>query len=96
MQKAKHNTIIELLDCFEDDKYITFVMDQLSIDLRDMLEDSNVPLPEEIVKVMFKEMLTAVEYIHSIGFIHRDIKLENFLIGSDINDIKLIDFGLSV
>lgn len=68
----------------------------MSIDLRDMLEDSNVPLSENIVKVIFKEMLSAVDYIHSIGIIHRDIKLENFLIGTDIDDIKLIDFGLSV
>ena len=37
-----------------------------------------------------------MSYYHKLNISHRDIKLENFLIGSDINDIKLIDFGLSI
>ena len=41
-------------------------------------------------------MLAAVNHIHELKLIHRDIKLENFLIGNDMNDIKLIDFGLTI
>lgn len=41
-------------------------------------------------------MLLAVDHLHSNSIVHRDIKMENFLVGSQIEDIKLIDFGLSL
>lgn len=43
---------------------------------------------------MFK-LLTAIQHVHSNGITHRDIKSENIMFGCD-NEIKLIDFGLSV
>jgi len=42
------------------------------------------------------QMLLAVNYIHSHGVVHRDLKLENFLYERKDNDhLKLIDFGFS-
>jgi serine/threonine protein kinase len=39
-------------------------------------------------------MLQALEYIHSRGVAHRDLKLENILLDSSF-DIKIADFGLA-
>ena len=47
-----------------------------------------------------KEILEGLEYIHSKGIIHADIKLANILLHREWEDdeerIKLIDFGLSI
>ena len=46
------------------------------------------------VKRIFRQCVEAVHHMHKRGLVHRDIKLENFLIHSDA--IKLGDFGLSL
>ncbi len=42
------------------------------------------------------QMADALQYVHHQGFIHRDICPRNFICTSDIQTIKLIDFGLTV
>ena len=42
-----------------------------------------------------KKIAAAVDYIHQLEIIHRDIKLDNILM-NDFGDIKLTDFGLAI
>merc|ERR1719389_1534949 len=43
-----------------------------------------------------RQMLLALNYLHSHGMVHRDLKLENFLYdGQGSNHLKMIDFGFS-
>ncbi|PJF17886.1 AGC/DMPK/GEK protein kinase, partial [Paramicrosporidium saccamoebae] len=49
-------------------------------------------LPEETVQFYMAELLLAIEELHSIGFVHRDVKPGNVLIGRD-GHIRLADFG---
>ena len=48
---------------------------------------------EDQVKFYMAELILAIEYLHSKGLVHRDIKPDNILIGSD-GHIKITDFGL--
>lgn len=42
---------------------------------------------------LFYKLLDAVEYMHDIGIAHMDLKLENILVNTESQQIKLIDFG---
>lgn len=52
---------------------------------------------EKSASALFKDIVTAVDYIHSLGIIHRDLKPENLMFSSKKADaqIKLTDFGLA-
>jgi serine/threonine protein kinase len=51
-------------------------------------------LSEKVAKFIFRQIIEALQYIHSNNIIHRDIKLDNILIDLN-NTIKLCDFGVS-
>uniref|UniRef100_A0A8C1JLM6 Maternal embryonic leucine zipper kinase n=1 Tax=Cyprinus carpio TaxID=7962 RepID=A0A8C1JLM6_CYPCA len=50
-------------------------------------------LSEEETRVFFRQIISALAYVHSKGYAHRDLKPENLLIDENHN-LKLIDFGL--
>ena len=52
-------------------------------------------LQEKQAKILVKQILEALSYLHANGVIHRDIKMENVLVDKQEKD-KLIDFGFSV
>ena len=52
------------------------------------------PFPLDMARLYFAETVLALEYLHSYGVVHRDLKPDNLLITS-LGHIKLTDFGLS-
>ena len=52
---------------------------------------------EEDARIIISQLLRAVVHMHDLGVVHRDIKLENILLPSDVDctDIKLCDFGFA-
>ena len=50
---------------------------------------------EGLSRILFQQLINAIEYIHRIGIAHRDIKPENILVNEKTNQIKIVDFGLS-
>jgi len=63
--------------------------------LRHVLHDvENKKLPQDRAIHLTREILDALEYIHSRGVAHRDLKPENIMVDEQDN-IKLIDFGIA-
>lgn len=46
---------------------------------------------------IFRQIVSAVCYMHDLGLVHRDLKLENILINDmgGLNETKIIDFGFA-
>ncbi|XP_034539445.1 D-hydantoinase/dihydropyrimidinase-like, partial [Notolabrus celidotus] len=63
-------------------------------DFRETLAELDRGLTEPQIKVVCRQMLEALVYLHSMKIIHRDLKAGNILLMLD-GDIKLADFGVS-
>ena len=89
-----HDNLCRLLHVFIDEKEgkVSFVMEYVKDgDLLTLLSEKG--LKEDKIKEIFKQLCSAVEYLHDCDLVHGDIKLENILVNGD--EIKLSDFGLA-
>nr|CDS26558.1 cell division protein kinase 9 [Hymenolepis microstoma] len=71
----------------------TVVLEYCCCDLSKFLIN-RVPYQAAHYKSIIQQILVGLEHIHSLGFIHRDLKLQNVLIGRG-GCVKIADFGLS-
>ena len=91
--KAKNPWIVGLKFSFQDDENLYLVMEYLpGGDLMNLLIKKDI-LSEEESRFYTAEMILAIESVHNLNYIHRDLKPDNVLLGGD-GHIKLTDFGL--
>ena len=93
LSKLHHPFINQILDNFETDTHFFIVMEYICGDLLTFIRKRN-KLNEPISKVIFKQIIEGLRYIHKKNIIHRDIKLDNILIDTT-NTVKICDFGVS-
>jgi fused-like protein len=91
--KLNHDNIVSLLDAFETPSEFVVVMEFAQGELFEILEDDKT-LPEEEVQKIAKQLVRALNYLHSNRIIHRDMKPQNILIGQN-GAVKLCDFGFA-
>ena len=94
MKELNNKNIIKILDYFEDENYIFIVMEYINGGNLYSFIKKRMKLKEKMAKYIFKQIISAINYIHKHNIVHKDIKLENILL--DINHgIKICDFGIA-
>ena len=76
--------VMEYLEHGELYKYITNVT-----------KEDNIGFGENFGRLIFSQLLDGLEAIHNLNICHRDIKLNNILIGDNDYTLKYVDFGMA-
>lgn len=99
LKNCDHPNIVKYIDNYQDDRCYYLVMEYLPFgELYKYIENQSID--EYEARIIFIQLLNAIEYCHNMSIAHLDIKLENILISNKTEDhdkiiIKLIDFGMS-
>jgi calcium-dependent protein kinase len=91
-----HPNVVRLYDVYETNEFLHFVMERLpGGELFDRVKQQRSFAEPQASDVSW-QLLLALNYIHSHGIVHGDVKLENVLYNAPgSSHVKLIDFGFS-
>ncbi|KAK3363538.1 hypothetical protein B0T25DRAFT_46812 [Lasiosphaeria hispida] len=94
LRLLQHPNIIQLMDIWENKSDIYIITDY--VEKGDMFNFINNIgcLREEEAIYYFRQMMSALEYCHSLNICHRDLKPENILLKAD-GQVKIADFGMA-
>ncbi|KAK4991079.1 cAMP-dependent protein kinase catalytic subunit [Elasticomyces elasticus] len=94
LQKVKHPYLITLWGTFQDVKNLYMVMDFIEGgELFSLLRKSQ-RFPNPVAKFYAAEVTLALDYLHSLNIIYRDLKPENLLLDRH-GHLKITDFGFA-
>ncbi|XP_062861466.1 calcium/calmodulin-dependent protein kinase type 1D [Trichomycterus rosablanca] len=97
LRKIKHENIVALEDIYESSDHLYLIMQLVSGgELFDRIVEKGF-YTEKDASTLIRQVLDAVNYLHTMGIVHRDLKPENLLYYNpqDGSKIMISDFGLS-
>ncbi|MEU4152366.1 Stk1 family PASTA domain-containing Ser/Thr kinase [Streptomyces sp. NPDC026659] len=91
--RLSHPNVVQVFDQGTDRSYVYLAMEYVAgCTLRDVLRERGALRPRAALDIL-EPVLAALGAAHRAGFVHRDMKPENVLIGDD-GRVKVADFGL--
>ncbi|WP_345575709.1 Stk1 family PASTA domain-containing Ser/Thr kinase [Streptomyces prasinosporus] len=91
--RLDHPNVVQVFDQGTDGAYVYLAMEYIAgCTLRDVLRERGALQPRAALDIL-EPVLAALGAAHRAGFVHRDMKPENVLIGDD-GRVKVADFGL--
>ncbi len=95
VKNFKHPHIVEVYEITRIDNFSSLIMEYIpGQDLNNYIS-SNGRLLEKKALEYINQISKALDYIHSKGIIHRDIKPGNIMLQEDLKSITIIDFGIA-
>eukprot|EP01125_Pyxidicula_operculata_P022888 TRINITY_DN965_c0_g1_i2.p1 TRINITY_DN965_c0_g1~~TRINITY_DN965_c0_g1_i2.p1 ORF type:complete len:217 (+),score=7.25 TRINITY_DN965_c0_g1_i2:334-984(+) len=94
VKMIQHPHIVQVFEIIDDPNsgYMYIVMEYMTGGPI-MKKELKTRYEEDQVKPYFRNILSSIDYLHSLHIIHRDIKPENILLSKEQNCAKLSDFG---
>ncbi|KAL3076343.1 hypothetical protein niasHS_013614 [Heterodera schachtii] len=94
LKKLRHPNIVRLYQVMETNNMLYLVTEYApNGEIYDLISKQK-KLSEEMAKQKFWQIISAVDYLHNLNIVHRDLKAENLLLDANLQ-IKLADFGFS-
>ena len=93
LSKLRNPFCTQIYDYFETDTHILIIMEYICGDLLTFMR-KRAKISESTAKIIFKQIIKGLQYLHKKNIVHRDIKLDNILMDLS-NTVKICDFGVS-
>lgn len=94
LRELKHPNIVQYLGSNSDDTHLNIFLEYVAGGSVATMLNNYGPLPEPLVSNFVRQILTGLDYLHSMDIIHRDIKGANILVDNH-GSVKISDFGIS-
>uniref|UniRef100_T1IJW3 Replication protein A subunit n=1 Tax=Strigamia maritima TaxID=126957 RepID=T1IJW3_STRMM len=95
LRQAEHVNIVKVYKLTVENNRLGLIMEFVDGgNVRDLIIEHG-PLDVEVANRAAIQIASAINHLHSLKIVHRDVKTDNILVSKDLNFFKLADFGLA-